>query len=117
VAEQTSSSIFEIQTTTDELSASLVIRDRLVESNLTPCVKIQPGCQSTYFWEGAWRNAQEHVLTALVPEAYLEQLVSIIKSAHNYTNPEIIARRLTVLSSEYASWIHDSLAELQARQS
>jgi uncharacterized protein involved in tolerance to divalent cations len=52
-----------------------------------------------------------------VPEAYLEQLVSIIKSAHNYTNPEIIARRLTVLSSEYASWIHDSLAELQASQS
>jgi periplasmic divalent cation tolerance protein len=117
VAEQTSSCIFELQTTTDELSTGLVIRDRLVQSNLTPCVKIQPGCQSAYFWDGAWRNAQEYVLTALVPEVHLDQLVSVVKSAHNYANPEIIARQLIVLSSDYATWIDVSLAELQAGQS
>ncbi|WP_298210873.1 divalent cation tolerance protein CutA [Ferrimicrobium sp.] len=106
--------VFEMQTTTDEASVSLSLRDQLVASRLTPCVKIQAGCQSTYYWGGGWQSADEYVITALTLEAHLAQLVAIIKSAHNYVNPEIVARKIVVLSKEYASWLDSALAELQA---
>ncbi|WP_298344115.1 divalent cation tolerance protein CutA [Ferrimicrobium sp.] len=117
VSEEISLPVFEVQTTTDEATVSLALRDQLVASNLTPCVKIQAGCQSKYYWNGSWQNADEYVITALTLETHLGHLVSIIKSAHNYVNPEVIARPIVVLSKEYADWVQDVLLELQAGRS
>ena len=117
VSEEISLPVFEVQTTTDEASVSLMLRDQLVASNLTPCVKILAGSQSKYYWNGGWQNADEYVITALTLEPHLDRLASIIKSAHNYVNPEIIARPIVVLSKEYADWVWDVLVELQGGRS
>jgi periplasmic divalent cation tolerance protein len=113
VTASSSLQVFELQTTTDEAESCYQIRDRLVSSGLTPCVKIQPGCESTYYWHSAWQTSQEFVITTLTCETHVDQLASIIRSAHNYENPEIIARQLSILSKDYADWLTTTLMELQ----
>jgi periplasmic divalent cation tolerance protein len=99
-------------TTTDDESTSLRIRDRLIESGNTSCVKIYAGCQSRYFWEGAWRDATEYVITALTLTSELTHLTEAIRSAHNYVTPEIVARKLDALTSDYEQWVVATLDEL-----
>lgn len=106
------SEAFELITTTDDQVTSQRISDQLVQSRRTPCVKIYPGCLSRYFWNGSWHEATEYVIVTLALAPDLEQLTAIIKSVHNYTNPEIVARQLKILSSDYADWIQATIVEL-----
>jgi periplasmic divalent cation tolerance protein len=80
----------------------------LVEHRLVACAQCWP-MRSTYRWQGAIENADEHMLTAKTTAAMLPGVEALVRSLHSYDVPEIIAVPLCWASADYARWVRESV--------
>jgi periplasmic divalent cation tolerance protein len=81
----------------------------LIEARLAACVNVIPGLHSYYEWKGKLERSSEHLLVVKTRSDLLEQLQSMITSAHPYELPEIIAVPITAGSHPYLAWMDTQL--------
>lgn len=81
---------------------------RLVGEQLAACVNTIPGVRSTYLWEGAVQTDQEHLLVIKTSAATYPALETLIRNAHPYELPEILAVEAALGLPDYLQWVQDS---------
>jgi periplasmic divalent cation tolerance protein len=85
------------------------IANALVEERLAACVNIVGAIESVYRWEGQVTTDRETLLIIKTTDDRYEELERRVKELHSYSTPEVIAFKIERGSSEYLSWLQDSV--------
>ncbi|HTG18119.1 MAG TPA: divalent-cation tolerance protein CutA [Blastocatellia bacterium] len=86
------------------------IANALVEERLAACVNIVGAIESVYRWEGQVTTDRETLLIIKTTDDRYEDLEQRVKELHSYSTPEVIAFKIERGSSEYLSWLRDSVS-------
>ena len=86
------------------------IANALVEARLAACVNIVGGIDSVYRWEGRVTTAREALLIIKTTDDRYEELEKRVIELHSYSTPEVIAIKLERGSSDYLSWLRNSVS-------
>ena len=81
------------------------IAERLLTSRKAACVNIVPGVSSSFWWQGKLDSAQESLLIIKTKASVLPEVIALVKQAHSYTVPEIIALPIIGGSEDYLKWV------------
>jgi len=79
----------------------------LVEQRKAACVNILPGVHSLFWWHGELDSAEETLLIAKTRTSLLPQVIDMVKKAHSYDVPEIVALPIIGGNERYLRWIDD----------
>ena len=79
---------------------------RLVEERVAACVNQLAPCTSTYRWQGNIETATEVPLLIKTTRAAYPRLEQLIRAAHPYELPEIIAVTVTAGLPAYLDWVN-----------
>ena len=82
----------------------------LVESGLVACVNILPGMQSIYRWQGQIENEAETLLMIKSTQANYKAIEQMLINEHPYDVPEIIMLPIEQGSSDYLTWLTDTVS-------
>ena len=86
------------------------IANALVEERLAACVNLVGAIESVYRWEGQVTTDREMLLIIKTTDERYQELERRVKELHSYTTPEVIAFKIERGSSEYLSWLSDSVS-------
>jgi len=81
------------------------IAELLVKEKKAACVNIVPRVDSLFRWKGEMDSARESLLLAKTSASLLSEVISLVKQAHSYDVPEIIALPIIGGSQEYLDWL------------
>lgn len=82
----------------------------LLNKRLAACVNIIEGVNSLFWWQGKIDKAVETLLVVKTSQRVFQELVAVVKAAHSYKVPEIIALPIVDGFDEYLQWINQSVA-------
>ena len=85
------------------------VADLLLSKRKAACVNIVPKVESSYWWHGKLEAADECLLIIKTKASLLPQIVELVKSAHSYEVPEIIAIPVIGGNEDYLKWMDDEL--------
>lgn len=88
----------------DAASAKKLAR-RLMEERAAACVNQLAPCTSTYRWKNNIETATEVPLLIKTTQAAYPRLEKLIREAHPYELPEIIAVLVTAGLPSYLDWV------------
>jgi len=95
----------------DAPSAEKLAR-QLIEAHVAACVNQLASCTSTYCWQGKIETATEvPLLIKTTVEAY-PRVEKLIRAAHPYELPEIIAVPVTAGLPAYLDWVSGEITNL-----
>jgi len=77
------------------------IAEILVNQRKAACVNIVPRVNSLFWWEGKLDSAQESLLIIKARSSKLKEITELVKKAHSYEIPEIIALPIIGGSEDY----------------
>ena len=97
--------------TTDGPEEGKRVADRLLEAKVAACVNIVPRVSSWYWWQGEVESGDESLLVVKTKRALLDELASVVKAAHSYEVPEIIALPIVWGSTSYLEWLGQQVHE------
>ena len=87
------------------------IADLLLTKRKAACVNIVPRVESSFWWQGKLDSAQESLLIIKTRASLLPEIISMVKAAHSYEVPEIIALPVIGGNEDYLNWIDDEVIE------
>lgn len=93
-----------ITTLPDEASAQQ-LAEQIIAQRAAACVNRLAPCTSTYRWQGAVETATEVPLLIKTTRAAYAQLEQLIRDAHPYELPEIVAVPFTAGLPAYLDWV------------
>ena len=96
-------------TVPDEKIAQEISRT-IVTEGLCACVNQISKVKSYYIYEGEFCEDNELLLLMKTAPSHYKKLEKRLKELHPYELPEIIATSITEASSEYKSWLLNSLS-------
>jgi periplasmic divalent cation tolerance protein len=79
---------------------------QLIEARAAACVNQLAPCVSTYRWKGGIETATEVPLLIKTTKAAYPRLEKLIREAHPYELPEIIAVAVDAGLPAYLSWVN-----------
>ena len=88
----------------DVTSAEMLAR-QLIEAHAAACVNQLAPCTSTYYWQNNIESVTEVPLLIKTTRAAYPRLEKLIRKAHPYELPEIIAVSVTAGLPAYLDWI------------
>lgn len=88
----------------DALAAEKLAR-QLVEARVAACVNQLAPCTSTYRWQGQVETATEVPLLIKTTRDAYPRLEQMLRAAHPYQLPEIIATPVTAGLPAYLDWV------------
>ena len=91
--------------TVDSPETAQKITDKLLTERKAACVNIIPKVESHYWWQGKIESANELMLIVKTRAALLDELVTLVKSIHPYSVPEIIALPIIGGNEDYLKLI------------
>jgi periplasmic divalent cation tolerance protein len=94
----------------DEQSAA-ALAQKLVEQRAAACVNRLAPCTSTYHWEGKIETANEVPLLIKTTRAAYPRLEQLIREAHPYELPEIVAVSVDQGLPAYLDWVNQETKE------
>ena len=94
-----------VLTSLPDVAAAQRLARQIVESHAAACVNQLPPCTSTYRWQGKIETASEVPLLIKTSAIAYPRLQALIRSAHPYELPEIIAVPLSAGLPEYLDWV------------
>jgi periplasmic divalent cation tolerance protein len=95
--------------TTSSMAEAQVIGRALVEGRVAACVNIVPGLRSLFRWQGTIEEQEETLMLVKSRREYLPSILETVKRLHSYTVPEVVALPILDGSSDYLSWIDESV--------
>lgn len=95
--------------TTSSAQEAETIGKALVESRLAACVNVLAGVCSLFRWEGAIERQEEMLMLVKSRSDLLPSIIEVVKRLHSYTVPEVIALPILAGSSDYLTWVDESL--------
>lgn len=95
--------------TTDGQVEGKRIADRLLETRLAACVNVVPHVSSWFWWQGKIDAGDESLLVIKTRRALLEELAKVVREAHSYDVPEIIALPIVWGSQSYLDWMGEQV--------
>jgi periplasmic divalent cation tolerance protein len=87
------------------------IAQLLLDRRKVACVNIVPGVHSFFWWQGKLDSARESLLIAKTRTSLVPQVVDLVRGAHSYTVPEIIALPVVAGNQDYLEWIDQETVE------
>ena len=81
------------------------IAELLLNQRKAACVNIVSRVGSLFWWEGKLDSAQESLLIVKTRASLLPEIVEMVKKAHSYEVPEIIALPIISGNEDYLKWI------------
>jgi periplasmic divalent cation tolerance protein len=90
----------------DESSAEKLAH-QLIEARAAACVNQLAPCVSTYRWKGGIETTTEVPLLIKTTRAAYPRLEKLIREAHPYELPEIIAVPVDAGLPAYLSWVNE----------
>jgi periplasmic divalent cation tolerance protein len=81
------------------------IANLLLEQRKAACVNLVAGVQSRFWWEGRLDSAKESLLIIKTRAALVPEITDIVKKAHSYTVPEIVAMPIVGGNKDYLDWV------------
>jgi len=87
------------------------IADLLLEKRKAACVNIVPKVDSKFWWEGKLDSAQESLLIIKTKASVLPEVIKLVKQAHSYTVPEVIALPIIGGNEDYLRWVDEEVRE------
>lgn len=96
----------------DAASAQKLAR-QLIEARAAACVNQLAPCTSTYRWKGDIETASEVPLLIKTTQTAYPRLEKLIREAHPYELPEIIAVSVTAGLPAYLDWINQESTKLK----
>ncbi|TWG83456.1 divalent cation tolerance protein [Cupriavidus gilardii J11] len=88
----------------DEVSARAVTR-AVLEARVAACVNRMPPCESEYWWQGRIESAREWPLIIKTTRERYGELERVIRAAHPYDVPEIVALPVVAGLPAYLEWV------------
>ena len=82
------------------------LAQRLVEERVAACVNQLAPCTSTYRWQGNIETASEVPLLIKTTQSAYPRLEALLRAAHPYELPEIIAVLVSVGLPAYLDWVN-----------
>ncbi|MDY6880204.1 MAG: divalent-cation tolerance protein CutA [Thermodesulfobacteriota bacterium] len=83
------------------------IADLLVKKRKTACANLVPKIHSLFWWCGKIDSSDEVLLIFKSKACLLQDIVSLVKEAHSYDVPEIIALPIIGGNEDYLRWIEE----------
>ncbi|MBI3040111.1 MAG: divalent-cation tolerance protein CutA [Chloroflexi bacterium] len=83
----------------------------LLNQRKAACVNIVPRVDSLFWWQGKLDSAQESLLIAKTRASLLPDIIEMVKMAHSYDVPEIIALPVIGGNEDYLRWIDSETEE------
>jgi periplasmic divalent cation tolerance protein len=94
------------------LSEGRKIARKLVSKRSAACVNIAISpVESFYTWKGKLEKTREYLLVIKTMKKCLADLEKQVKRMHSYEVPEFIVLPITAGSSNYLSWLNESVAQ------
>ncbi|OGN92266.1 MAG: cytochrome C biogenesis protein CcdA [Chloroflexi bacterium RBG_13_50_10] len=87
------------------------IADLLLTKRKAACVNIVPKVESSFWWQGKLDSAQESLLVIKTKASLLSEIIDLVKTAHSYEVPEIVALPIIGGNEDYLNWIDDEVKE------
>ena len=87
------------------------IADLLLTKRKAACVNIVPKVESSFWWQGKLDSAQESLLVIKTKASLLSEISDLVKTAHSYEVPEIVALPIIGGNEDYLNWIDDEVKE------
>ncbi len=94
-----------VMTHLPDRDAARALARALVEGRLAACVNIGAPIESMYHWRGQIETAHEHPLLIKTRAELYAEVETLIRSAHPYELPEIVAVRFSHGYARYFDWI------------
>lgn len=97
--------IFLVITTMPNPATAHALAEKLVSERAAACVNVMSPCTSIYLWQGKLETAEEHTLLIKTSRSRYQRLEQLIKEAHPYELPEIIAIPVEQGLPAYLAWV------------
>ena len=81
------------------------IASLLLEKRKAACVSVIPRVNSRFWWQGKLDSAQESLRIIKTRAALVPQITDIVKKAHSYAVPEIVALPIVAGNQNYLDWV------------
>ena len=92
-----------VTTSTEEEAQK--IAGLLLEKRKAACVNVVPRVNSRFWWQGKLDSAQESLLIIKTRAALVPQITDMVKKAHSYTVPEVVALPIVGGNEDYLDWV------------
>jgi periplasmic divalent cation tolerance protein len=77
----------------------------LLEKRKAACVNVVPRVDSRFWWQGELDSAQESLLIIKTRATLVPEVTEIVKGAHSYSVPEIVALPIVGGNKDYLDWV------------
>ena len=88
---------------------ALNIKDILLKEKKAACVNILGGIDSFFWWKNRIDSCREILLIIKSKRKLFNKIVALVKKAHKYEVPEIIALPIVEGNKDYLDWIGRSV--------
>ncbi len=105
--EETGKVVILITTASEEEARN--IAELLLNQKKAACVNIISGVDSRFWWQGKLDSAEESLLIVKTRASLLPEIVEMVKKAHSYDVPEIIALPIIGGNEDYLKWIDNEV--------
>lgn len=76
-----------------------------VAAGLAACSQVWGPIRSTYRWRGQVETAEEWVCTCKTTAGRVDALAALVRGAHPYDVPEVVATPVVAGDAEYLAWV------------
>jgi periplasmic divalent cation tolerance protein len=91
--------------TTSSEEEARKIAELLVKQKKAACVNIVPRVDSLFWWKDKIDSARENLLLVKTKASLFPEIAALVKRAHSYEVPEIIALPIIAGSEDYLKWL------------
>ncbi len=91
--------------TTPSTAEAQKISRLLLEQRKASCVNIISGVDSLFWWQNKLDSAHESLMVVKTKASLLPEIVELVKAAHSYAVPEIIALPVSGGNPDYLKWM------------
>lgn len=99
------SDVLLVITNLPDASSAEGLAQQLIEAHVAACVNQLAPCASTYHWKGKIGTSTEVPLLIKTTRSAYPRLEQLIRAAHPYELPEIIAVPVTAGLPAYLEWV------------
>ena len=89
----------------------LKLQKMLMEKRKAACVNMVSRLESHFWWKGKIDIAEEVLLIIKTKVSAVNEIIRLVKEAHSYVIPEIIALPVIAGNEDYLRWVDEEVKD------